>query len=239
MSHADGYELTYGQIERQTGLGRFAINTSIQNLSELGWLRVVRTKKGNGQFGSKAWEVLSPTTVGHSTLEQPHMEPPTDIKNTKEPKNTKLEKYPQAKLEAAFNGFWNDYPRKVEKLAAHKAFIKAANEFELAEILDGLNRLTADPNLPPKQFIPYPASWLNAGGWTNEAYPERQLSKDETEAKQLFEREGRLRREAEHRAKDKAKMDAERAKAEKAREQPMQLCQHGRIKQACIKCYQV
>jgi predicted transcriptional regulator len=237
MSHADGYELTYSQIERQTGLGRFAINTSIDNLSELGWLRVVRTKKDNGQFGSKAWQVLNPTTVGHSTVEPPHMEPPTDIKNTKEPKNTKLEKYPQAELREAFNNFWNSYPRKVDKLAAEKAFDKAANEYELVDIMAGLQRLAVDPNLPPKQFIPYPASWLKAGGWTNEGYPERQLSKDETEAKQLYEREGRLKREAEQRAKDKSKMDEERATAEKARELPLAKCEHGRIKQACMKCY--
>mgnify|MGYP003636215631 FL=1 len=26
MSHKDGYNVTYGQIERQTGIGRYAIN---------------------------------------------------------------------------------------------------------------------------------------------------------------------------------------------------------------------
>ena len=31
MSHQHGYELTYGQIERETGLGRWAINAAIAN----------------------------------------------------------------------------------------------------------------------------------------------------------------------------------------------------------------
>jgi predicted transcriptional regulator len=50
MSHKEGYELTYGQIERQTTLGRYAINEAIKVLTEKGWLRTERTKKDNGQF---------------------------------------------------------------------------------------------------------------------------------------------------------------------------------------------
>lgn len=86
MSHKEGYELTYGQIERQTTLGRYAINEAIKVLSDKGWLRTERTKKDNGQFGPTSFHILDPeavdsvaddSSVGHSTMEQP-----TDIKNT-------------------------------------------------------------------------------------------------------------------------------------------------------------
>jgi predicted transcriptional regulator len=86
MSHKEGYELTYGQIERQTTLGRYAINEAIKVLTDKGWLRTERTKKTNGQFGPTSFHILDPESVdsvaddsiaGDSTLDQP-----TDIKNT-------------------------------------------------------------------------------------------------------------------------------------------------------------
>lgn len=236
MSHQDGYDLTYGQIERQTGIGRFAINKAIENLTQLGWIRVVRPKKDNGQFGTKAWEILNPTTVGNSTVEQPHMVQPTDIKNKTKQDNKTLEKYPQAQLEEAFNLFWKLYPRKTEKIDARKAFDKALKDYELEDVIAGVQRLAQDPNLPPKQFIPYPASWLNAGGWTNEAYPERQLSKDEVEAKQLAEKEARWEKEAAERERTRQHLAREREEAKKAYEQPPEQCEHGRIKYVCLKC---
>jgi hypothetical protein len=91
MSHKDGYKLTYDQIERQTTLGRYAINEAIKILTALGWLQVERPKKDNGQFDAKAWYVMDPydlATVGHSTMESPHVEPPTDIKKTNKREKT-------------------------------------------------------------------------------------------------------------------------------------------------------
>jgi predicted transcriptional regulator len=93
MSHKEGYELTYGQIERQTTLGRYAINEAIKVLTDKGWLRTERTKKDNGQFGPTSFHILDPEAVdstadvsseGHSTMERP-----TDIKNTKTLDKTK------------------------------------------------------------------------------------------------------------------------------------------------------
>jgi alkylated DNA nucleotide flippase Atl1 len=236
MSHKDGYDLTYGQIERQTGIGRFAINKAIENLTAIGWVRVVRTKQANGQFGSKAWEILNPTTVDNSTVEQPHMEQPTDIKNKTKEDNKTLEKYPQAELEEAFNKFWKSYPRKAEKIDARKAFDKAVAEYSLEEVIEGAERLAKDPHLPPKQFVPYPASWLNAGGWTNEPYPERQLSKDEIETKQRAEKEARWERETHERDATRKRLAQEREEARKAYEQPREQCEHGRTKLACLRC---
>lgn len=80
MSHEDGYELTYGQIERETGMGRYAINEAIKNLDTLGWLKTKRPKLANGQYGPKAWYVLNPhlPTVGNSTVADSTVERPTD-----------------------------------------------------------------------------------------------------------------------------------------------------------------
>ena len=90
MSHENGYELTYKQIERQTGMGRFAINEGIKALTALGWLRVERPKRPNGQYGPKAWHLLNPATVGNSTMESVHSGTTSALKkNTKDKKTTK------------------------------------------------------------------------------------------------------------------------------------------------------
>lgn len=75
--------------------------------------------------------------------------------------------------ENAFDEFWAIYPRKSDKASAKKAFAKAVKAVGLETVMDGTRRIAADPNLPEKQFIPYPASWLNAEGWENEPYPDR------------------------------------------------------------------
>jgi hypothetical protein len=73
-----------------------------------------------------------------------------------------------------FDDFWESYPKHLQKGEARKAFYKAVQRVGDAQvIMDGLMRMTNDPNLPPKQFIPYPATWLNRDGWEDEPFPER------------------------------------------------------------------
>jgi len=73
----------------------------------------------------------------------------------------------------AFDKFWATYPRKVGKDAARRAFDKAARRVGHDTITAGAHRFAADPNLPAKEFIPHPATWLNAGRWDDEPLPPR------------------------------------------------------------------
>ena len=73
----------------------------------------------------------------------------------------------------AFEEFWSIYPRKVGKVEAEKAFVKAAQRVAAQVILAGARRFAADPNLPEKQYVAYPATWLNRGSWDDEPLPER------------------------------------------------------------------
>ena len=162
MSHKEGYELTYGQIERQTTLGRYAINEAIRVLTDKGWLRTERTKKENGQFGPTSFHILDPEAVdsivddssaGHSTMEQP-----TDIKNTNYLEKTK----DKEKHLEGFDEFWKLYPKKVAKADALKAW-KVATKKKTADELLKLTKAYAEGKLPEDKYIPYPASWLNKG----------------------------------------------------------------------------
>jgi len=162
MSHKEGYELTYGQIERQTTLGRYAINEAIKVLSDKGWLRTERAKKDNGQFGPTSFHILDPeavdsvaddSSVGHSTMEQP-----TDIKNTNYLENTK----DKEKHLESFEMFWKLYPKRIAKADALKAW-KQATKKKTADELIALTKAYSESKLPDMTYIPYPASWLNKG----------------------------------------------------------------------------
>ncbi|MFT8720602.1 hypothetical protein [Acetobacter sp.] len=72
---------------------------------------------------------------------------------------------------AEFDEFWSAYPRHVGKDAARKAHTKARTKATQAEIMLGLSRQVAvwpDRKSDRAQFIPYPASWLNSGGWQDD-----------------------------------------------------------------------
>jgi hypothetical protein len=71
-----------------------------------------------------------------------------------------------------FESFWQEYPRKVGKRDAAKAWKQTAGERPpLAELLAALASLakcrqwTRDGG----QYAPYPATWLRRGGWEDDA----------------------------------------------------------------------
>ncbi|WP_104565614.1 hypothetical protein [Ralstonia mannitolilytica] len=77
-----------------------------------------------------------------------------------------------ASTDAMFEEFWTAYPKKVSKAAALKAYRKIKPSESLqAEILAAVSRAktSVDWSKDDGQFIPYPASWLNARRWEDEA----------------------------------------------------------------------
>jgi len=88
---------------------------------------------------------------------------------------------PRSRLDAAtappgFDGFWQNYPRKVGKRAAMKAFTLALKRAPAAEILAGLARAqwSDDP-----QYIPHATTWLNGDRWTDEPDPPKQTLREQ------------------------------------------------------------
>lgn len=66
-----------------------------------------------------------------------------------------------------FDDFWQIYPRRVAKLDAMKAFDKALKIAPAADIIAGARRYAAIQREP--QFTAFPATWLRAGRWMDEA----------------------------------------------------------------------
>ena len=71
-------------------------------------------------------------------------------------------------MNGAFSKFWDSYPRKKSKGDAEKAWLKIKPDEQLQDrIFNALERAktSVDWQKENGQFIPYPASWLNAKGW--------------------------------------------------------------------------
>lgn len=75
-------------------------------------------------------------------------------------------------LRERFDVFWAVYPKKKSKDAAEKALAKRKPDEQLfADIMSGLERAKTSVEWLDKQYIPYPASWLNDGGWMDDYTP--------------------------------------------------------------------
>lgn len=77
-----------------------------------------------------------------------------------------------------FIKFWKEYPRKDSRLSAEKAFakIKATDEI-LTQMLKKIETQKQSKQWSDKQFIPYPATWLNQKRWEDEEDEENTKSK--------------------------------------------------------------
>lgn len=67
-----------------------------------------------------------------------------------------------------FEEFYSVYPRKKEPDAARRAWDKATKKTTPAMIVAGARRFADERAGEDPRYTPYPASWLNAGGWKDE-----------------------------------------------------------------------
>jgi len=73
---------------------------------------------------------------------------------------------------AGFDEFWATYPRRDDKGAARKAWAKAIKKADPGDINIAAASYRDDPNRLG-EFTKYPATWLNAEGWSNGPLPAR------------------------------------------------------------------
>lgn len=108
-----------------------------------------------------------------------------------------------------FDQWWDEYPRKVSKIPARVAYAKAARLTDHAWLLSTVKAYRAATNdwaAEDRRFIPYPASWLNAGKydddqseWVDEAQRAVQAKRvaEERRSARIDESSRRRREEAE------------------------------------------
>lgn len=72
--------------------------------------------------------------------------------------------------ELQFEEFWKEYPRKVGKGAAKRAFEKVIKSMTLETLVTAVRRQKCGSQWTKDngQFIPHPATWLNQARWEDE-----------------------------------------------------------------------
>ena len=186
MTHEVGYEITFGQMQRETGLGIKGVRASLKELCNKGWLEMERTQKSNGQLGAYRYTITEATvpkgTVVASTVAQ----------GTDNKKNN-IEENKDREYIAFFDEFWTAYPKKLDKAKAFRAFRSALRRAKFEDILAGVIAYRNDPKRDP-EFTKYPATWLNADAWENAAtLPEVRRANDERRAKEKARSDAYLR----------------------------------------------
>lgn len=69
-----------------------------------------------------------------------------------------------------FDAFWSEYPRKVARPDAEKAYAKAVGRESPSVILEAVRRYRLDPNREDA-YTAHAATWLNRDGWNDAPVP--------------------------------------------------------------------
>ncbi len=186
MSHSAGWSLSINLIAEQNQEGKDAVRSAIAELSQFGYLTREQVNEF-GRYGESIWTTHDPSD--NPMTENPTTVNPTPKKNIlKEEQSFKNSKRTTA--QNLFNEFWKEYPRKLDKAKAVKAFASALTRANLEDILAGAIQYKNDPNRLD-EFTKYPASWLNADSWENAPLPEdsraRKLRDQSQQAKLMKE----------------------------------------------------
>jgi biotin operon repressor len=174
LSHAPGWRISQENLAFANGVGRDAIRTLINELLEAGYLMRSEDRERNekGYLGGYTYTTQDPS--GEPTLDKPTQDNPLHKNNILKKNNLKNNE--RIYSDSKFDSFWESYPKKVDKGAALRAFRRAVKNQDPAVVIAGAKAYAEDPNLPEKQFIKNPATWLNAEAWANGPLPKRKTT---------------------------------------------------------------
>lgn len=86
---------------------------------------------------------------------------------------TETEKKTDTRERESFEAWWSEYPRKVARQEAAKAYAKALRRSDPAAILAGLHAHKAmwEAEQRPPDKVPHAATWLNGERWRDDVAP--------------------------------------------------------------------
>ena len=171
---ADRHNPDYGcfpstqRIADDCNMSRMSVTRHLNELELVGLIRREKREKPSGEKTSNMYHLNMATDVtncdiGSNKLLHTHV---TDCYSNLVSNNQVSIK------DNLFDDFWKAYPKKMAKGQAKKAWAKAIKSEEAQTIIDATAVYAKSQEGKDKQFIPYPASWLNAERWKDE--PEEQ-----------------------------------------------------------------
>lgn len=126
---------------------------------------------------------------GHDSSGYPSEEPSDSIGDSRQGKENKpnSEAKRQAdELEADFERFWSQVPRKVGKGQARRAYKAARKKTGAAEIERAIKSFARQCEGREAQYIPHPATWLNGERWLDEPPPSSREGPSREECMRLY-----------------------------------------------------
>ncbi|HOG17671.1 MAG TPA: replication protein [Syntrophales bacterium] len=171
------------QFEEMTGISKSHISRTITELKT----RNMVTNSGNKIAFNKdytQWRELPKGARGYQSGQQGLPIGATEVTNPGNEgyqsglpqkkllkRNSSKEISQKKEMRVRFEAFWTAYPKKKSKGQAEKAFFRTNPDEQLAAVMmAAIERAkTSEEWLKDGgQFIPYPATWLNARGWEDE-----------------------------------------------------------------------
>lgn len=166
-------------IALRLGISQRSVIRAILDLESVNVIKIDRVIGGGNTYfliDRKKWRLpasetptsdsQSPVTDSHGTSDS-QSPPPVTHSHPLLLKETHLRKHTKD-TQARFEKFWEVYPKKRSKGQAEKAWFKIRPNEQLHDrILKALERAKTSADWKKKngEFIPYPATWLNARGW--------------------------------------------------------------------------
>ena len=186
------------------GLIRIYTNGNEEYLDIPGWLEHQQIRKDRYQASKLPSFEESQELVNHLATNDNRLatnDIPNIIKSSlvkSKPPIIPLKKGEEAVKEktSRFDLFWEAYPKKRNKGQAERAFKKAAPDEQLmAVILSAIERAkkSAQWLKDNGQYIPYPATWLNARGWEDEFEEDQKGGAGGVEAKRYARARGPIK----------------------------------------------
>jgi hypothetical protein len=162
-----------------------SVQRDIQHLQKIGELRVeFQNAPTGGQYKSNRYFVTLPSTSGVTELDSGVTDSASGV--TAGGVQTLIEPLlePNNAQDDLFKEFWDNYPKKIDKAKAFRAFKSALKRAKFEDILAGAIAYRNDPTRKP-DYTKYPASWLNADAWENAAtLPEVRTASEARRAKE-------------------------------------------------------
>lgn len=170
--HAD---VTLDWVDRHVSMRGFA-----EMLSRVGWLKI-EVKDGeecgitmpnferyNAESARKRELArLRQSRRRHADVTQPVTQPSRNLSRKMSRLQDSTVHKKNTPIVPAFDRFWSIYPKRVAKGAAERAWRKLAPSPELADRIVAAVQAQA-PGWTDPQFVPNPATWLNARRWEDE-----------------------------------------------------------------------
>lgn len=177
-SGRDGWwTATLDEMQADMRLGPRPLRRALQELRDAGMLVSERVNRFNA---TQRWRIV----IAGRTVNDETSFSESDVSFVSESDETssslcsnnveELEEQPptplRAVVDAAFDRWWELYPRKQGKEAARKAYAKAARAVPHAVLFDALvvQRGALGQQQAKGGFCPHPATWLNQGRWDDD-----------------------------------------------------------------------